>query len=156
MDIDLLIKKATFDKNNAAKEAYRAIKAELLLNNSSKNPKPEGKIVKCMTFDEFQIKISELDLAIIRKQIQIKEEQISMYEANNKTELANEYKVQLKYFKELIPEEISKDRIEEFVVTNYPNGFTQKEIGKIIKSVKETFISADGKIIAEIVKQHIV
>ena len=36
MNIDELIKKATLSKNGAAKEAYRAIKAELLLNNSSK------------------------------------------------------------------------------------------------------------------------
>ena len=43
MNIDKLIKKATLEKNGAAKEAYRAIKAELLLNSSSKNPKPEGK-----------------------------------------------------------------------------------------------------------------
>ena len=43
MDIDKLIKHATLNKNGAAKEAYRAIKAELLLNNSSKTPKSEGK-----------------------------------------------------------------------------------------------------------------
>ena len=31
MDIDKLIKEATLNRNGAAKEAYRAIKAELLL-----------------------------------------------------------------------------------------------------------------------------
>ena len=43
MDIDKLIKEATLEKNSAKKETYRAIKSELLLNNSSKNSKPEGK-----------------------------------------------------------------------------------------------------------------
>ena len=35
MDIDKLIKEAILEKNGAKKEAYRAIKAELLLNNSA-------------------------------------------------------------------------------------------------------------------------
>ena len=38
MNIDELIKRATLEKNSSKKEAYRAIKAELLLNSSSKNP----------------------------------------------------------------------------------------------------------------------
>ena len=49
-DIDKLIKYATLDKVGAAKEAYRAIKAELLLNNSSKTPKSEGRIIRSITF----------------------------------------------------------------------------------------------------------
>ena len=70
-------------------------------------------------------------------------------------ETINTYKEQIKYLKELLPPEISKDRINEFVVTSYPNGYIQKEMGKIIKEVKNTFPTADGKIIAEIVKNHI-
>lgn len=40
MNIDELIKEAILEKNGSKKEAYRAIKAELLLNSSAKNPKP--------------------------------------------------------------------------------------------------------------------
>lgn len=47
MDINELIKNATLEKNGAKKEAYRAIKAELLLNDSSKNPKSYGKDIPC-------------------------------------------------------------------------------------------------------------
>ena len=51
MEIDKLIKMATLEKNGAAKEAYRAIKAELLLNSSSKSPKPKGKDVGTFLFE---------------------------------------------------------------------------------------------------------
>lgn len=156
MNIDSLIKKATLEKSNSAKEAYRAIKAELLLNSSSKNPKPEGKSVNIVSIGNIIININELDLSIIKKQIQIREEQVSMYETNNRVELANEYKEQIKYLKELLPPEISKDRIEEFVVMAYPNGYTQKEMGKVIKAVREVYPTAEGKLISEIVKSHIV
>ena len=160
MNIDKLILCATKDKVSAAKEAYRAIKAELLLNSSSKNPKPDGKIINKVTFirpDEgpFEIEITELDFSIIKKQIEIKDEQISMYDANSRKDLADMYREQMKYLKELLPPEISKEKIEEAVVTAYPNGFTQKEMGKVIKEIKAVYPTADGKLISEIVKNHI-
>jgi uncharacterized protein YqeY len=160
MDIDKLIKYATLDKSGAAKEAYRAIKAELLLNSSSKTPKPEGKVVNTITFargnEIFEIKINELDLSIIKKQIQIRDEQISMYDANSRKDLADLYREQNKILKFLLPPEISEDKIQEAVMTSYPNGFTQKEMGKVIKEIKTIYPTADGKLISEVVKKHIV
>ena len=152
MDIDKLIKEAILNKNEAAKEAFRAIKAELLLNSSSKNPKPCGKDIQ-LSNGEY---VNELLISIIRKQIQIKEEQISMYEANNREDLANIYRKQMEYLKEFLPPKISEDRLEEAIVTAYPNGYTQKEMGRVIKEIKEFFPTADGKLISEIVKKHIV
>ena len=151
MYIDNLIKEATLEKNSAKKEAYRAIKAEILLNNSSKNPKPMGKMIN--VGDKT---LSELEISIIRKQIQIREEQISMYEANSRKDLADMYREQMDYLKDLLPPEISKDKIQEAVMTAYPNGFTQKEIGKVIKEIKNIYPTADGKLISEVVKEHIV
>lgn len=161
MEIDQLIRKATIEKNGAAKEAYRAIKAELLLNESSKNSKPEGKDIHCRYFfipeknDSFLVHINELDFSIIKKQAEIREEQISMYEANSRKDLADMYKEQLKYLKELLPPEISKDRIQEAVMSEYPNGYPQKQMGYVIKEIKDMFPTADGKLISEVVREHI-
>jgi uncharacterized protein YqeY len=151
MYIDNLIKEATLEKNSAKKEAYRAIKAELLLNNSSKNPKPSGKMIN--VGDKT---LSELEISIIKKQVQIREEQVSMYEANSRKDLADMYREQNKYLKELLPPEISEDKIQEAVITAYPNGFTQKEMGKVIKEIKTIYPTADGKLISEVVKKHII
>ena len=161
MNIDKLILCATKDKVSAAKEAYRAIKAELLLNHSSKNPKAEGKIVNTITFaregeDPFKVEINELDLSIIKKQIQIHDEQISMYDANSRKDLADMYREQNQVLKALLPPEVSEDKIQEAVMTSYPNGFTQKEMGKVIKEIKSIYPTADGKLISEVVKKHIV
>ena len=160
MEIDKLIKMATLEKNGAAKEAYRAIKAELLLNSSSKSPKPEGKDVGTFLFEnqdktQFFIVENELDLSIIRKLIKEREEQVSMYDANSRKDLADMYREQMKYLKELLPPEVSEHSIKESIYGLYPNGFTNKEMGKVIKSVKEIFPTADGKLISNIVKSLI-
>ena len=159
MDIDKLIKYATLDKAGAAKEAYRAIKTELLLNDSSKTPKSEGKIINSITFcrndDSFNIEVNELDLSIIRKIIKEREEQISMYEANSRKDLADMYREQRDILKVFLPPEISEEQIQEAITTSYPNGFTQKEMGKVIKEIKNIYPTVDGKLISEIVKKHI-
>jgi uncharacterized protein YqeY len=138
MDIDKLIKDAILEKNSAKKEAYRAIKAELLLIATGKNAPP--------TIDE------ATEVKVIRKLISQREESIAMYDANSRKELADMYREQNKYLKELLPPEISKDKIREAIYKLYPNGFTLKEMGKLIKSIKEMYPTADGKLIAETVK----
>jgi uncharacterized protein YqeY len=161
MNIDKLIKLATLEKNGAAKEAFRAIKVELLLNSSSKNPKSEGKEVFSISLcpkreGDWSVIINELDLSIIRKLIKEREEQVSMYDANSRKDLADMYREQMKYLKMLLPPEVSEDKIQEAVMTSYPNGFTQKEMGKVIKEIKTIYPTADGKLISEVVKKHIV
>ncbi len=140
MDIDKLIKEAILEKNSAKKEAYRAIKAELLLIATGKN---------APTIDE------ATEIRVIRKLISQRDESISMYDANSRKDLADMYREQNKYLKELLPPEISKEQIQESIYGFYPNGFTQKEMGKVIKAIKEVYPTADGKLIAETVKENI-
>ena len=109
MNIDKLIKEAMLEKNSAKKEAYRAIKAEILLQQTAKNAKE-----------------------------------------------INEISIIIKYLKELLPPEISRDKIQEAVIIAYPNGYSQKEMGKVIKEIKNIYPTANGKLISEIVKEHIV
>ena len=140
MDIDKMIKDAILEKNSAKKEAYRAIKAELLLITTGKNAPS--------TIDE------ATEVKVIRKLISQREESISMYEANSRQELADMYKEQNKYLKELLPPDISKDDIKNTIYGLYPNGFSKKEIGKVIKYVKEIYPTADSKIIAKIINEN--
>jgi uncharacterized protein YqeY len=158
MDIDKLIKEATLNKNGAAKEAFRAVKAELLKNQTSKNPKSNGNFVCVTGLDSWisNVELYELDIEIIRRLIKQRDESASIYDANSRKDLADLEREQIKYLKELLPPEISEDKIQEAVMTSYPNGFTQKEMGKVIKEIKSIYPTADGKLISEIVKQHIV
>ena len=141
MNIDKLIKEAILEKNSAKKEAYRAIKAELLLIATGKNAPS--------VIDE------ATEIKVIRKLISQRDESIAMYDANSRKDLADMYREQKKYRKELLPPEISKEQIQESIYGFYPNGFTQKEMGKVIKAIKEVYPTADGKLIAETVKENI-
>lgn len=152
MVIDFLIKQAILERNSSKKEAYRAIKSELLLNSSSKNPEKIGKLLYKTNSN---MEIYELELKIIRKLIKQREESIVTYEANSRNDLVEIEKEQIKYLKELLPPEVKENDIKESILKSYPEGYTQKEIGKVIKSIKEEFPTADNKLISNIVKTHI-
>lgn len=152
MVIDFLIKQAILERNSSKKEAYRAIKSELLLNSSSKNPEKIGKLLYKTNSN---MEIYELELKIIRKLIKQREESIATYEANSRKDLVDIEKEQIKYLKELLPPEIREEDIKEFILKSYPEGYAQKEIGKVIKSIKDEFPTADNKLISNIVKTHI-
>ena len=158
MDIDKLIKEATLNKNGAAKEAFRAVKAELLKNQTSKNPKSNGKFVCVTGLNSWisNVELYELDIEIIRRLIKQRDESASIYDANSRKDLADMYREQRDILKVFLPPEISEDKIREAVMTSYPNGFTQKEMGKVIKEIKSIYPTADGKLISEVVKKHIV
>ena len=143
MDIDLLIKNAVVERNSAKKEAYRAIKAELLLIQTGSGWQ------KARPVDDVDV------VKVTRKLIREREEQVSMYDANSRKDLADMYREQMRYLKELLPPEISKERIQEAVYGLYPYGFTKKEMGKIIKEIKDIYPTADGKLISEVVKEHV-
>ena len=144
IDIDKLIKEAMLEKNSAKKEAYRAIKAELLLIQTGSGGQ------KARPVDEIDV------VKVVRKLLKEREEQVSMYDANSRKDLADMYREQITYLKELLPPEISKDKIQEAVTTAYPNGYSQKEMGKVIKEIKTIYPTADGKLISEVVKEYIV
>lgn len=152
MVIDFLIKQAILERNSSKKEAYRAIKSELLLNSSSKNPEKIGKLLYKTNSN---MEIYELELKIIRKLIKQREESIVTYEANSRNDLVEIEKEQIKYLKELLPPEVKENDIKESILKSYPEGYTQKEIGKVIKSIKDEFPTADNKLISNIVKTHI-
>jgi len=99
------------------------------------------------------------EIQIIKKLIKQREESIEIYMANDRIELANEEHAQLLVLKEFLPAEVTAEQIE-FVVENIVLSRViepiKKNMGAIVKAVKETLPTADGKLVAQIVQKHLV
>lgn len=138
--IDDLIAKATIDRNNVRVLTLRAIKAEFLKAKTAKNAKP---------LDE------TAELQILKRMVKQREESAKMYEDANRLELAANEKAEISVLLEFIPEEPGIDEIEFAIATCGIDPFKQN-MGQIIKAVKEKYPSADGKLVADTVKSHLV
>jgi uncharacterized protein YqeY len=79
-----------------------------------------------------------------------------MYEANSRKDLADMYREQRDILKVFLPPEISEEQIQEAVMTAFPKGYPKKEMGFVIKQIKDIYPTADGKLISEVVKKHII
>lgn len=119
---------------------YRLIKNEFLKYNTSKNAKP---------LDE------STEISILQKMVKQREDSINEYHKVGRQDLVDSEKVELTIIQELLPPIPTEDDIQKYLNNNYPNGIEQKQMGIVIKEVKEKLIGADGKLVSDLVKNII-
>ena len=134
--IDGLIKSAMLNKQASALRAYRAVKTAFMEYKTAKNAKPLDEVA---------------EINIIRKMISAREDAIQQFEAAGRLELAKAEAEEIVYLKPMLPPEASEEDIRvyaESVITEKG----MQNMGKYVKTLKEKFPTADGKLIATIVK----
>lgn len=134
--IDELIKSAMLNKQASALRAYRAVKAAFMEYKTAKNAKPLDEIA---------------EINIIRKMISAREDAIQQFNDAGRYELAQAEKDEITYLKPMLPPEVFEEDIRiyaESIITEKG----MQNMGRYVKVIKEKFPTADGKLIATIVK----
>lgn len=152
INIDELIKDAMMHLMKAKKEnssdvveaqakldTLKMVKTRMMELRTAKNAK---------AYDE------QTEVNMLRKMAKEREDTAKIYYDNNRPELGDKEMTQHKYIKELLPPEVSENDINEYINKEFPV-ITQKEMGFRIKCVKDKFPTADGAVIAKLVKSHI-
>ena len=137
IDINSKIMEAMKAKDKVASETYQLLKAKILEYKTAKNAKP---------YDE------AAEINLIRKMIEERKNSAQIYFENNRPELAEAETGQIQVLDKLLPALPTKEDIEAYINTTYPNGIEKKEMGTVVKEVKSKFLGADGKMVADIVK----
>lgn len=145
IDIDKLIAGALKERNEIKVASYRAIKTAEMNYKTAKNAKP---------LDE------AAEMQIIKKLVTQRTESASIYRENGRPELADREETEIAYLKELLPPEVSKDDIIAAVLAwaiAESNGETipKNRMGEAVKAVKAKFPTADGKLVADCVKERL-
>lgn len=155
INIDELIKGAMKSKNQVELRAYKNLKAEIQTFRTAKNAKP---------YDE------AAEIQLVSKMCKKLEDSISSFIEANREDLASEYRDELEVLEKLLPEPVEVSDIE-YILYNWADEknfmdysgedlpeikIPKKEMGNAIKHLKFRFPQADGKMISEIVKKHLV
>ena len=120
---------------------YRLIKNELLKFSTAKNA---GELNE------------SAEITILQKMVKQREESIANYMVGNHMDLVENEQKEIDIINELLPATPTKEDIVDYLTTNYPNGVEKKSMGVVIKEVKENLVGADGKMVAELVKNVLV
>ena len=137
--IDELIKSAMKNSQHAALRAYRAVKTAFMEYKTAKNAKPLDEVA---------------EINIIRKMISAREDAIQQFKDAGRNELAEGEAEEITYLKPMLPPEVSEEDIRAYA----ESVITEKGIqnmGRYIKVLKDKFSTADGKLIATIVKSFL-
>ena len=134
--IDELIKSAMKNSQPGALRVYRAVKTAFMEYRTAKNAKPLDEVA---------------EINIIRKMISARREAIQQYEAAGRLELAKAEEEEIIHLKSMLPPEVSEEDIRVYAESIITEKGMQN-MGRYIKVLKEKFPTADGKLIATIVK----
>lgn len=141
IDINKLIMEAMKSHDKVASETYKLLKAKILEFKTAKNAKE-------YTGSE--------EINLIRKMIDDRMNSVEIYKNNNRQDLANDELAQADVLQALLPALPTEEDIREYLNEYYPNGIEKKEMGLVIKKIKEDLIGADGKMVADIVKNNLI
>lgn len=155
LDINELIKSSMKSGDKVALRAYKNLKAEIQKVKTAKNAKPYT---------------DAAEIQLISKMCKNLEDAILDFSKAHREDLVSDYTSELEVLKKLLPEPVNESQICSFVegycLNNNFVGNTEaqeniiqipkKEMGKVIKVVKETYPQADGKLISSIVKKYVI
>ena len=141
--------------DKVALRAYKNLKAEIQKVKTAKTAKPYT---------------NAAEIQLISKMCKTLEDAILDFSKAHREDLVSDYTSELEVLKKLLPEPVNESQIcsfvEKYCLNNNFVGNTEaqeniiqipkKEMGKVIKVVKETYPQADGKLISSIVKKYVI
>jgi len=137
IDINKKIMEAMKAHDKVASETYKLLKAKILEFKTAKNARE---------YNDAE------EITLINKMISDRTNSAEIYLQNNRKDLADAEYAQVKVLQELLPTLPTQEDIVSYLNKNYPDGIEKKMMGVVIKEVKEKLLGADGKTVADCVK----
>ena len=140
IDINKKIMESMKSHDKVASETFKLLKAKILEFKTAKNARE---------YNDAE------EIALINKMISDRVNSAEIYAQNNRQDLADAEYAQAKVLQELLPALPTKEDIENYLNENYPDGIEKKMMGVVIKEIKDNLLGADGKTVADCVKNII-
>ena len=137
--IDTLIKESMLNKDDSRTSVLRLIKARFLEFKTAKNAKPLDEVA---------------EISILNKMIKDRNESAALYLKNNRLDLAQEELNEAKIIGEFVPPAVTEEELKgciNLIITNEIEPI-KKNMGLIIKKVKEKYPQSDGKTVSKLVQ----
>lgn len=153
INIDEVIANALKNNDKVALKTARLLKTEILKYKTSKDAKPYTDIT---------------EMQIISKMCKQREESILHYKQGGREDLVVDEIAEFEWLKALLPKPVTEEELSEWIMNTAMDRnwvgtddvgsrimIPKKEMGNLIKQVKAAFPTADGKMIADIVKANL-
>lgn len=140
IDVNKKIMESMKAHDKVASETFKLLKAKILEFKTAKNAR--------------EYNDSE-EITLINKMISDRMNSATIYLENDRKDLADAEYAQAKVLQDLLPSLPTKEDIDMYLDSNYPNGIDKKQMGMVIKEIKANLLGADGKMVADSVRERI-
>lgn len=153
LNIDEIISNALKNNDKVALRTARLLKSEILKYKTSKDAQPYTDMI---------------ETKIISKMCKQREESILHYKQGGREDLVADEIQEFEWLKALLPKPVTVEELSDWIMNTAMDRnwvgtddvgtrvmIPKKEMGNLIKQVKAAFPTADGKIIADIVKSNL-
>lgn len=140
IQIDEIITTALKNNDQPTLRIARLLKAEIMKYKTAKNSKPYDDVV---------------EIQLITKMCKQREDSILQYKQGNREDLVEKELEELNWLSQLLPESVSESEIKNYIESEFET-ITKKNMGIIIKALKDKFPTTDGKILSDLVKSYLV
>lgn len=143
--IDSLIAESMKADDKFNVDMFRLVKAEYLKYNASKEA------VKTPMNNAIEVNI-------LKKMAKQRRESAELYGQGGRTDLQTKELAEAEFIEAYLPQEATVEDIEKAIdsaTTEHGIVLLQKNMGQIIKKVKELLPNADGKLVADLVKKRL-
>lgn len=141
LNIDEIITTALKQGDTVALNTARLLKAEILKYKTAKNAKPYTEVT---------------EMQIISKMARQREEAILHYKQGGREDLVEKEVAEFNWLSSMLPKMVSEEELKAFIEYWYPNGIEKKDMGKVIKELKEKYPTTGGEKISKVVKEYLV
>lgn len=140
IDINKKIMESMKAHDKVASETFKLLKAKILEFKTAKNARE---------YNESE------EITLINKMISDRLNSAEIYMQNNRKDLADAEYAQVKVLQDLLPALPTAEDIEAYIIEHYNSGIEKKQMGIVIKEIKNNLPGADGKMTSDIVKKYI-
>ena len=140
IDINKKIMESMKAHDKVASETFKLLKAKILEFKTAKNARE---------YNDAE------EIALINKMISDRLNSAEIYINNNRRDLADAEYAQAKVLQSLLPALPTREDIESYLSNHYPGGIDKKQMGMVIKEIKAELLGADGKLVADCVKDKL-
>ena len=160
LELYKILKGAFMEEITKNKEVFPVMLAEKLITTRQEEAEKDGKTIKVTVVNEsmdYQIDNlpEKFQRTVLEKMVKAHKENLNNYNKPGYEEALRKEAFELQVLEQFLPKEATKEDVMTWLNENYPNGITQKEMGPTIGKIKGAFARADGKMIAECVRNII-
>jgi hypothetical protein len=160
LELYKILKGAFMEEITKNKEVFPVMLAEKLITTRQEEAEKDGKTIKVTVVNEsmdYQIDNlpEKFQRTVLEKMVKAHKENLNNYNKPGYEDALRKEAFELQVLEQFLPKEATKEDIMAWLNENYPNGITQKEMGPTIGKIKGAFARADGKMVAECVRNII-